>query len=123
MSSSANADTLLFFLYLQERLRVTHDERMANEIMEVLRRVRMRAAQEEKGESQEIGELSKVRCGHLSPLSVYWWFHQDAGGWLVHDVFFCGRTTGPPCHSRWIEKKSRETVLCLDDEARSSLGA
>lgn len=44
-------------LFSQERLRVTRDERMANEIMEVLRVVRMKAAGEGKGESSEIGEF------------------------------------------------------------------
>lgn len=62
--------SVFFFLFfpslLQERLRVTLDERTANEIMEVLRRVRIRAASEGKGESPEIGEwvLSwrRVQC-------------------------------------------------------------
>lgn len=51
---------LSFFLFFsdltQEKLRVTHDERTANEIMEVLGSVRMRAASEGKGDSPEISE-------------------------------------------------------------------
>lgn len=51
--------SFLFHL-TQERLRVTHDERTANEIMEVLRRVRIRAASEGKGETSEIGESTVI---------------------------------------------------------------
>lgn len=46
---------------------MTNDERMANEIMEVLRRVRMRAASEGKGDSPEIGEAeAEVESSCLS---------------------------------------------------------
>ncbi|CAM9449712.1 unnamed protein product, partial [Hapterophycus canaliculatus] len=39
---------------LEDKLRVTQDERMANEIMEVLRRLRMRSASEGTGDPAEI---------------------------------------------------------------------
>lgn len=45
-----------FVMWVQDKLRVTQDERLANEIMEVLRRVRMRSASEGTGDPAEISE-------------------------------------------------------------------
>eukprot|EP00903_Cladosiphon_okamuranus_P008860 g8483.t2 len=88
---------------LEERLGVTRDERMANEIMEALRRVRIRAANEGRGETPEIdfqslqfqqqrslgnggfGTVSAASLGGV-PVAVKKLNNQNVGADLLEDM-------------------------------------